>query len=260
MKTEELRYLKAFAECQNIKDAAKRCHINRSTMSRCIARFEKEMNAQLFVYTPFGLKQTDRGKQALKIIDQILSIQDQLTLELSQDTNLPDNLRLAIDDSLDLSLIEHSLNNLKEKKPYITLSLSQKPISKLINDFNNQKVDAIFTDFLNKKDDHLFIPVSEDPIVMVTSANISKEEIYAPLELSTALKDIPFTKITDNAKTAQMLGFFYDAKVLIYKTQLSEISKKRVIIIQNNLAPRILGWIINNNHSSSIKKIIQEVL
>ncbi len=262
MKTEEYRYLKTFAECQNIREAAKLCNIDRSTMSRCISRFEKEIKTQLFVNTAYGIKQTEHGKEALKIVGDILNIYDQLMIEISQINNVPTELRLAIDEAFDMSLIKPLISKLKDKIPTITFSLYQKPLPELLMALNRQELDAIFTANLKNKPEYSFLPVLEDHLVLAAFQNLVDDTVFISNEIIENITNIKIStslKITDNSKIAWALGYFYQAQVISYQSQIDANQKEWTISYLDEVPSRMLGWIIKDDQTPSLVNLLTEV-
>ncbi len=262
MKTEELRYLSAFAECGSMREAARRCQIDRSTMSRCIARFEKEFHAQLFVETPAGLKQTDRGQRALKIVREILAIQDRLLWELQQPEPLFPQLRLALEDSLEISAVEPLLLRLKESLPDLPLSLHQKRADEWQSALQLLRLDAVLAPQELKKDGLTFLSIQSDPLLLLYPKGQSSTTLYAPACLRSAAEKLSAFETlewAENAAVAQLQARLNQSAVLIFQSQMvsSMISWQREY---PELRPRKLGWLIQNKEANSpIINLLKEV-
>lgn len=81
MNINELRSLVLFSQTGSIQKTASLCQVNRSTISRCISRLEKEAKVQLFIQGTKGLKITNAGQRYVTTAQEIIAIYDQLYQE-----------------------------------------------------------------------------------------------------------------------------------------------------------------------------------
>ena len=79
MRIENLQYVLEVARAGSISAAAKNLWIGQTTLSAAIQAAEKELDIQLFLRTPRGITPTPRGKEAIRIIERILTDYQKLT-------------------------------------------------------------------------------------------------------------------------------------------------------------------------------------
>ena len=79
MRIENLQYVLEVARAGSISAAAKNLWIGQTTLSAAIQAAEKELDIQLFLRTSHGITPTPRGKEAIRIIERILTDYQKLT-------------------------------------------------------------------------------------------------------------------------------------------------------------------------------------
>lgn len=79
MRIENLQYVLEVARAGSISAAAKNLWIGQTTLSAAIQAAEKELDIQLFLRTSRGITPTPRGKEAIRIIERILTDYQKLT-------------------------------------------------------------------------------------------------------------------------------------------------------------------------------------
>lgn len=71
MKLENYEYIIETARCRSISMAAKKMYLSQSTLSSIINSTEKEIGYELFYRSPQGIVLTERGEEAVEIMEEI---------------------------------------------------------------------------------------------------------------------------------------------------------------------------------------------
>tara|TARA_R110002073_G_scaffold269977_4_gene433204 strand:- start:1490 stop:2383 length:894 start_codon:yes stop_codon:yes gene_type:complete len=104
--------------------AARKLHVDHTTVSRRIAALEKNLNARLFDKSPRGYKLTDAGLRLLPFAEQMEAQSNQLYQEISgKDARLSGTVRLSAPEGLSAHIIAHHLGAFREQHPDIELEL-----------------------------------------------------------------------------------------------------------------------------------------
>lgn len=120
----DLRYFLELSRRGRLISAARRLHVDHTTVSRRIAALEGELNARLFDKSPRGYKLTDAGLRLLPYAEQMEASSNRLYQEISgKDTRLSGTVRLAAPEGLSASIIAHHLGEFRQMHPDIELEL-----------------------------------------------------------------------------------------------------------------------------------------
>ncbi|WP_339862766.1 LysR family transcriptional regulator [Paremcibacter congregatus] len=104
--------------------AARKLHVDHTTVSRRIAALEKNLNARLFDKSPRGYQLTDAGLRLLPFAEQMEAQSNQLYQEISgKDARLSGTVRLSAPEGLSAHIIAHHLGAFREQHPDIELEL-----------------------------------------------------------------------------------------------------------------------------------------
>lgn len=196
MDINKLEYFFAAAELQNFTQAADRCNIAQTTMSKYIVSLENEVGVPLFHRTNKGCSLTDQGQRFYSGMKKIYGDYNDIISQLLMDERA--ELRIGIDGEFfrlsSLQAFENAYRN-------ITLSLSFGSRDKLFEDLRRQRIhavilpDVIMTDDLR---DDGFVSVdlmSEEGLLTYSSVT---QERFATI--GDMLDTLPFiTKSSDHA-------------------------------------------------------------
>lgn len=106
MDWDNLRIFLAAVHAGNYTAAAKRLHIDRTTVGRKLDRLERELGARLFEQGDDGYHPTAAGRRALEIADAMEQLADELAAELNPRAFPPvDRLRVAVAAELEAELM-----------------------------------------------------------------------------------------------------------------------------------------------------------
>lgn len=120
----DLRYFLELSRRGRLVSAARRLHVDHTTVSRRIAALEDELNARLFDKSPRGYKLTDAGLRLLPYAEQMEARSNQLYQEISgKDARLSGTVRLAAPEGLSADIIARNLGKFREIHPDIELEL-----------------------------------------------------------------------------------------------------------------------------------------
>ena len=120
----DLRYFLELSRRGRLISAARKLHVDHTTVSRRIAALEEELNARLFDKSPRGYKLTDAGLRLLPYAEQMESQSNRLYQEISgKDARLSGTVRLAAPEGLGAHIIAHNLGQFRTMHPDIELEL-----------------------------------------------------------------------------------------------------------------------------------------
>ena len=120
----DLRFFLELSRRGRLTRAARKLHVDHTTVSRRIAALENDLNARLFDKSPRGYKLTDAGLRLLPIAEQMEARSNQLYQEISgKDARLSGTVRLAAPEGLSAHIIARALTEFREIHPDIELEL-----------------------------------------------------------------------------------------------------------------------------------------
>lgn len=120
----DLRFFLELSRRGRLISAARKLHVDHTTVSRRIAALEDELNARLFDKSPRGYKLTDAGQRLLPYAERMEAHSNQLYQEISgKDARLSGTVRLSAPEGLGAHIIAHNLGLFREMHPDIELEL-----------------------------------------------------------------------------------------------------------------------------------------
>lgn len=106
MDWDNLRIFLAAVHAGNYTAAAKRLHIDRTTVGRKLDRLERQLGVRLFEQDENGYHPTPAGRRALEIADEMEQLADLLAADLDSQASRPmDRLRIVIAAELETELM-----------------------------------------------------------------------------------------------------------------------------------------------------------
>ena len=135
MDIDELRRLLVLAEYERITDAAEALQMSQPTLSRLLARAERELGTRLFERDAAGARPNPHGEVVLAAARDITRRYDQLRDDLATLLD-PETgtVRLAFMDSMATSLVPRILSDFRREAPHVRVALQQKPGHQMIPD------------------------------------------------------------------------------------------------------------------------------
>lgn len=120
----DLRFFLELSRRGRLVSAARKLHVDHTTVSRRIAALERELNVRLFDKSPRGYKLTDAGMRLLPHAEQMETRSNHLYQDISgKDTRLSGTVRLAAPEGLGAYIISHNIGQFREMHPDIELEL-----------------------------------------------------------------------------------------------------------------------------------------
>ena len=120
----DLRFFLELSRRGRLISAARKLHVDHTTVSRRIAALENELNARLFDKSPRGYKLTDAGLRLLPYAEQMEAQSNRLYQEISgKDARLSGTVRLAAPEALGAHIIAHNMGLFRQIHPDIELEL-----------------------------------------------------------------------------------------------------------------------------------------
>jgi DNA-binding transcriptional LysR family regulator len=131
----EFRCLLVLAEYERITDAADALQMSQPTLSRLLARVERELGVRLFERDAAGARPNPYGEVVLAAATDITRRYDQLRDDLATLLD-PETgtVRLAFMDSMATSLVPRILRDFRREAPHVRVALQQKPGHEMIPD------------------------------------------------------------------------------------------------------------------------------
>lgn len=120
----DLRFFLELSRRGRLVSAARKLHVDHTTVSRRIAALENELNVRLFDKSPRGYKLTDAGLRLLPHAEQMEARSNHLYQDISgKDARLSGTVRLAAPEGLSAHIIAHNMGKFREMHPDIELEL-----------------------------------------------------------------------------------------------------------------------------------------
>ncbi len=120
----DLRFFLELSRRGRLVSAARKLHVDHTTVSRRIAALENELNVRLFDKSPRGYKLTDAGMRLLPHAEQMEARSNHLYQDISgKDARLSGTVRLAAPEGLSAHIIAHNMSQFREMHPDIELEL-----------------------------------------------------------------------------------------------------------------------------------------
>ncbi len=120
----DLRFFLELSRRGRLVSAARKLHVDHTTVSRRIAALENELNVRLFDKSPRGYKLTDAGLRLLPHAEQMEAKSNHLYQDISgKDTRLSGTVRLAAPEGLAAHIIAHHMGEFREMHPDIEIEL-----------------------------------------------------------------------------------------------------------------------------------------
>lgn len=167
MLVRDLEWLVALADHEHVTDTAAVLGVSQPTLSRALARVERELGARLFERVPEGLAISPDGELVVAGARDVLSRYQRLLLELGARLD-PDTgvVRLAFLDSMATSLVPRILRDFHEEAPRVRVVLTQEPAHHMQRDLDHGLVELAITS-VRPEGDYGWLPLQEERLVLI---------------------------------------------------------------------------------------------
>jgi LysR family transcriptional activator of glutamate synthase operon len=161
-------WLLAVAETGHVTDAASVIGTNQPTLSRTIARVERELGVQIFLRTSQGVTVTPTGELVLVACRDLVATQERLRSDLARVLD-PERgvVRLAFLDSMATSLVPRILRGFHAVSPRTRVELRQEAAHDILADLESAAVDLAITSKRPADDRYAWHTVQEERLVLV---------------------------------------------------------------------------------------------
>ncbi|WP_321396595.1 LysR family transcriptional regulator [Emcibacter sp.] len=120
----DLKYFLELSRRGKLVEAARKLHVDHTTVSRRITALEEALNARLFDKSPRGYQLTDAGLRLLPLAEQMESQSTTLYQSISgKDASFSGTVRLAAPEAMGINIIAPNMGRFREKYPDIELEL-----------------------------------------------------------------------------------------------------------------------------------------
>lgn len=120
----DLRFFLELSRKGRLISAARKLHVDHTTVSRRIAALEDQLDARLFDKSPRGYQLTDAGLRLLPYAERMEAQSNQLYQDISgKDARLSGTVRLAVPEGLGTEIIARNLGAFRALHPDIELDL-----------------------------------------------------------------------------------------------------------------------------------------
>lgn len=175
------------ARTQNFSQSAKVLHYTQAGISHAIAEMEKQFGIQLFIRLKNGVCITEHGKRLIPIINQIVSKERDLQMELSKINHAPEGLlRIGAFSSVMSTWIPKIINLFQYKYPKVRLEILDGPYNQISSWLNQGKIDCGFLTLSQISNDMIFYHLLNDPLLVIAKKDhpILQKEFVDVKELS----------------------------------------------------------------------------
>lgn len=146
MRIRDLEWLLAVADHEHVTDTAAILGITQPTLSRALARVERELGARLFERAADGVHLTPIGRRVVDGAREVVARHDQLVADVRGELDPESGVaRLAFLDSMATSLVPQLLREFHELAPRVRVLLRQEPAHELEVDLARGAVDLAIT-------------------------------------------------------------------------------------------------------------------
>lgn len=131
----DLEWLAALAEHKNVTDTAAILLVSQPTLSRALARVERELGTRLFERVHGGVVTSPHGELLVAAAREMLARYQQMQAQLESELD-PDRgvVRLAFLDSMATSLVPRILRDFHQHAPGVRVELTQEPAHDILRD------------------------------------------------------------------------------------------------------------------------------
>ncbi len=191
IKTEQLYYLTQVAKYNSINKAAENLYMTSAAVSTATKQLEKECGYDILERTYRGVKLTDKGKQVVKLAEQILALHNEI-LELGKEKIVRKQYKLLIDRST-LKLLSNKIVG---------------PQAHVLEYFELEEVNNIHLDYYDKLQENavlLLVIQDQNRELFESDERISIRYLYASKQYPVSSKNTKYIK--ESAKKISLKEF-----------------------------------------------------
>lgn len=253
----QIKYFITIAKCLSFTKAAEQLYISQPALSRHIKNMEEELNLQIFVRTPNGIRLTPAGSSLYMGLNSLYENYME-TVENSKkiQKGLSGSLKIGILDQCNVAdFMPLIYRYFKEKHPNVDLSFTGESFDKLISDVYSGKLDMIFTikfDVENRESlIYQYVEHSKDHIVM------SKYHPLAVKENVTLddLKNETFVMISqeDNPESAPLILNICKEHGFVPQVHYAKTLAEQILWVTVGMGVTILDTRTTLKHNKDVK-------
>lgn len=224
----ELYQLKTFvvvAKEQHLTRASERLHASQPTVSAHIKALEEELETQLFIRTPKGMRLTEAGMRLQEKATSVLQAARDLKLEArNMGGELVGDMTMGLNTDAEYLRIVPLLNSLGEEHPKIILQIQQRASTSVQDAIRDATLDCgfIFGDPRHTDIQSIHLDTTQ---FYVAVPDIWKDRIDGGLE---ALAELPWIMDPGDNPLRRLIAPFFESRGLDPSTQL-EVDGDEVI-------------------------------
>lgn len=191
IKTEQLYYLTQVAKYNSINKAAENLYMTSAAVSTAMKQLEKECDYAILERTYRGVKLTDKGKQVVKLAEQILALHNEI-LNMGKEKIVRKHYKLLIDRST-LKLLSNKIVG---------------PQAHVLEHFILKEVNAIHMNYYENLEENtvlLMTLTDENRETFEKDDRISVRYLYASKQYPVSSKNTKYIK--ENAKQISLKEF-----------------------------------------------------
>src|SRR5690554_6513562 len=214
MNFHQLRYIVSVDKHRNFTRAAEECDVAQSTLSREIQRLEQEFGIMIFDRSRYPVTPTMKGVDLIEQAKTILKEHDTFVEIANKRDNRPrGNFRLGIFSGLAPYLVPLFAQQIAEKYPELNLDIFEIGSSRMIMDFEKDKLDGAITIAPFPKDGFYETPLFEEEFALYVGKNHALSNLP-----SVEWSDIP---LKDLILPEDMKSYFLEQKPTLLEPHVS---------------------------------------
>ena len=156
--------------------------MTQSGVSQHIKKLEQQLNTPLLVRDGKQFSLTDAGLKLHQHGTELLKNTTELEAYIKQDTPFAGVIKVASPGSVGLKLYPHLLD-IQTIHPELTIEYSFAPNTDIEDRLHDRKIDLGLVTQLNKSNGLAYLPVSEEPLLLVTSNKVKHVDWVTLLKL-----------------------------------------------------------------------------
>lgn len=187
MELYQLKTFKMVAEVGHLTKASKRLYTSQPAVSAHIKSLEDELGVQLFVRSPRGMVLTGNGVELKSYADQILAMADDMvSFAKVLQSKVCGQLRIGLNSESDVLRVAQLYQTLSLENPGIKLSFLQSSSGEVLNNLEEDRIDAGFIYGSNESDKIETVFLQEFELVVAGGISLPGAfETCSPEELNT---------------------------------------------------------------------------
>lgn len=214
MNFHQLRYIVSVDKHRNFTRAAEECDVAQSTLSREIQRLEQEFGIMIFDRSRYPVAPTMKGVDLIEQAKIILKEHDTFVEIANKKDNRPrGNFRLGVLSGLAPYLVPLFAQEIAKKYPELNLDIFELGSSRMIKDFEKDKLDGAITIAPFPKEGFYETPLFDEEFVLYVGKNHPLSNLP-----SVEWSDIP---LKDLILPEDMKSYFLEQKPTLLEPHVS---------------------------------------